>query len=244
MRFDILTIFPEIIEQYSSESILKRGQAAGAIKITAHDFRKFANDKHNKVDDTPYGGGPGMVLKVEPIFNCLKSLGVLPIITAIRRPAEGIQKKRRLDSRSPMPLEDKFRGNDKTKIIILDPAGKKFDQKMARRFAKLERLVLICGRYEGFDERVYKFADEKISVGDYVLSGGELPALVVTEAVARLVPGVVGNAESLKEETFDGFVEYPQYTRPDDFLDMKVPKVLLSGNHKKIEEWRKKHSCG
>ena len=126
----------------------------------------------------------------------------------------------------------------------MDPAGKKFDQKMARRFFKLERLVLICGRYEGFDERVYKFVDEKISVGDYVLSGGELPALTVTEAVARLVPGVVGNAESLKEETFEGFVEYPQYTRPEDFMDMKVPKVLLSGNHKKIEEWRKKHSCG
>ena len=218
MRFDILTIFPKIIEQYSNESILKRGQVAGAIKIMAHDFRKFANDKHNKVDDTPYGGGPGMVLKVEPIFNCLKSLGLIKGKLKIK--------------------------NSKTKIIILDPAGKKFDQKMARRFSKLERLVLICGRYEGFDERVYKFVDEKISVGDYVLSGGELPALTVTEAVARLVPGVVGNAESLKEETFEGFVEYPQYTRPEDFMDMKVPKVLLSGNHKKIEEWRKKHSCG
>lgn len=218
MRFDILTIFPKIIEQYSNESILKRGQAAGAIEIIAHDFRKFANDKHNKVDDSPYGGGPGMVLKVEPIYNCLKSLGLIKGKTKIK--------------------------NSKTKIIILDPAGKKFDQKMARRFSKLERLVLICGRYEGFDERVYKFVDEKISVGDYVLSGGELPALTVAEAVARLVLGVVGNAESLKEETFEGFVEYPQYTRPKDFLDMSVPKVLLSGNHKKIKEWRKRYSCG
>ncbi|KKR99281.1 MAG: tRNA (guanine-N(1)-)-methyltransferase [Candidatus Magasanikbacteria bacterium GW2011_GWC2_41_17] len=218
MRFEILTIFPQIIEQYSNESILKRGQATGAIKIIAHDFRKFANDKHNKVDDTPYGGGPGMVLKAEPIFNCLKSLGLI---------------KGKLKNK-----------NSKTKIIILDPAGKRFDQKMARRFSKLERLILICGRYEGFDERVYKFVDEKISIGDYVLSGGELPALVVAESVARLVSGVVGNAESLKEETFEGFVEYPQYTRPEDFMGAKVPKVLLSGNHKKIEEWRKKHSCG
>lgn len=241
MQFDILTIFPKIVEQYSNESILKRGQATGAIKIVAHDFRKFANNKHNKVDDTPYGGGPGMVLKVEPIFNCLKSLGVLSLRATKGSAAISINS---LLSACQQAGVRSAPRNDKIKIIILDPAGKKFDQKMARRFSKLERLILICGRYEGFDERVYKFVNEKISLGDYVLSGGELPALVVAEAVARLVPGVVGNAESLKEETFEGFVEYPQYTRPEDFMGLKVPNVLLSGNHKKIEEWRKKHSCG
>lgn len=219
MKFEILTIFPEIINSYASESILKRGQKAGAIAIKAHNFRDFATDKHRSVDDSPYGGGPGMVLKVEPIYRCLESIG------ALRN-----QKSKIL--------------NRKSKIIIMDPAGQKFDQKMARQLAKLERLVMICGRYEGFDERVYKFADAKISVGDYVLSGGELPALVVLEATARLVPGVIGKAASLKEETFAeaGYLEYPQYTRPEDFLGFKVPKVLLSGSHAKIKDWRDKHA--
>ncbi len=175
MKFDILTIFPGIINSYASESILKRGHESGKIKVVAHDFRQFATDKHHKVDDSPYGGGPGMVLKVEPIYKCLKSIKTL-------------------------------RGKGKTKIIILDPAGKKFDQKMAQKFSKLDRLILICGRYEGFDERIYTFADEKVSVGDYILSGGELPALVILEAVARLIPGVLGNSESLKEETFGAVI--------------------------------------
>ncbi|MCX6778931.1 MAG: tRNA (guanosine(37)-N1)-methyltransferase TrmD [Candidatus Magasanikbacteria bacterium] len=208
MQFDILTIFPKIIEDYAGESILKRGVAAGIIKIVAHDFRKFTTDKHHKVDDSPYGGGAGMVLKVDPIYNCLESLGLVK---------DGKKKKQA-----------------GTKIIIMDPAGKKFDQKKAKQFSKLKKLVVICGRYEGFDERVYKFVDEKISIGDYVLSGGELGAMVVTEATARLLPGVLGNEESLKEETFEskekmGIAEYPHYTRP-------------SGNHKKIYEWRIKKS--
>jgi len=249
MQFDILTIFPKIITDYVGESILKRGQESGAIKITALDFRKFAADKHHKVDDTPYGGGAGMVLKVEPIYKCLESLGL------VKNGKKNRQK------------------GGKIKVIILDPAGKKFDQKKAAQYAKLARLVLICGRYEGFDERVYKFVDEKISIGDYVLSGGELPALAVAEATARLVPCVLGNPESIKEETFGGFgleskkcaagtgagagaaidgeclvgkriiiVEYPQYTRPEEFLGMKAPKILLSGNHKKIKEWRARRS--
>lgn len=229
MRFDILTIFPEIIASYSQESILKRGQAAGAISIQAHDFRQFATDKHHKVDDAPYGGGPGMVLKVEPIYRCLEAIGAL--------------------SSRAMPRDPSMRSlrslgrDDKTKIIIMDPAGKKFDQKMARRFSKLEKLVIICGRYEGFDERVYKFVDEKVSVGDYVLSGGELPALIITEAVARLVPGVLGNPDSLSEETHNaGVKEYPQYTRPENFMGLKVPKILLSGDHHKIVAWRAKKS--
>jgi tRNA (guanine37-N1)-methyltransferase len=233
MKFDILTIFPKIITDYAGESILFRGQKSGKIKITAHDFRACTTDKHHKVDDSPYGGGPGMVLKVEPIYNQLEKLGLVK---------NG--KKLKIV-------------NCKLKIIALDPAGKKFDQKMAGRLAKLDRLVLICGRYEGFDERIYKYVDEKVSVGDYVLSGGELGALIVTEAVARLVPGVLGNPDSLKEETFSKYRklkiencklkivgEYPQYTRPEDFLGQKVPKVLLTGNHQKIEAWRRKKSCG
>ena len=260
MKFDILTIFPKIIEDYAGESILKRGQQSGKIEIIAHDFRRFAVDKHHKVDDSPYGGGPGMVLKVEPIYKCLKKIKALRSVILAKA---GIQ-----------TLDSRLHGNDRMKIIALDPAGKKFDQKMAQKFSKLDRLVLICGRYEGFDERIYKFVDEKVSVGDYVLSGGELGALVITEAVARLVPGVLGNPESLKEETFNTLAlkhlnteaqkhlntktrksayvlkcsraqvssEYPQYTRPEDFMGLKVPKILLSGNHKKIEEWRRKKS--
>lgn len=213
MKFDILTIFPEIIEHYASQSILGRAQKNGAIKITARNFRDYTTDKQKHVDDHPYGGGPGMVLQIQPIYDCLKAIGA----------------------------KKKTRGQ---KIIILDPAGKKFDQKMAAKFSQLNRLVLVCGRYEGFDERIYKLADEKISVGDYVLAGGELPALTITEAVARLLPGVLGNKESLKEETYaralKGFCEYPQYTRPENFRGLKVPQVLLSGDHKKIAAWREK----
>ncbi len=239
MRFSVITIFPDLISHYVNESILKRAQKKKLIKVKAIDLRDFATDKHQKVDDTPYGGGPGMVLKVEPIYRALQALALSS--RAKRSGAEGSLKQ-----------------CDKIKIVVLDPAGKKFDQKMAKRFSKLDNLVLICGRYEGFDERVYKFVDEKVSIGDYVLSGGELPALVVLETVARLVPGVMGNPASLDEETFNmktkkqknkktlgenvDVVEYPQYTRPEKFMNMKVPKILLSGNHKKIEEWRRKLS--
>lgn len=210
MKFDILTIFPEVIDNYASASILGRAQKNDLIKISAHNFRDYTTDKQRHVDDRPFGGGAGMILQVQPIFDCLKAIGV----------------------------KKKTAGQ---KIVILDPAGKKFDQKMAAKFSKLDRLVLVCGRYQGFDERIYKLADEKISVGDYVLSGGELPALTVVEAVARLIPGVLGNAESLSNETHsDGGKEFPQYTRPENFNGLKVPKVLLSGDHKKIAEWRAK----
>lgn len=248
MRFDILTIFPDIIYQYASESILKRAQKAGLVEIYAHNFRDFTTDKQRHVDDHPYGGGPGMVLQIQPIYDTLKSLGLVKNGKKIK-----IKK-------------------CKLKIVALDPAGKKFDQRMAEKFSKLDRLVLICGRYEGFDERVYKLADERISAGDYILSGGELPALTIVEAVSRLVPGVLGNEESLVNETFSiktprhkntaiqkncntkipgrmsveapdclstVVKKYPVYTRPENFMGSKVPKVLLSGNHKKIEEWRK-----
>ncbi len=225
MHCDILTIFPSIIESYVGESILKRGITSGALSVSAHNFRNFTRDKHHKVDDSPYGGGPGMILKVEPIYYCLEQLGLV---------SNG----------------KKIANGKKTKVIIMDPAGKKFTQAMAKKWSALDKLVIICGRYEGFDERVYKFVDEKISIGDYVLAGGELPALTILESVARLIPGVIGNPESLKNETHNNnfareketYIEYPQYTRPDDFLNIKVPKMPLSGNHKKITEWRQKKS--
>lgn len=217
MKFNILTLFPGMIHNYSQESILGRAQKNGKVEIRAHDIRDFTLDKHRHVDDKPFGGGPGMILQAEPVYRCLENLGLVKNGKKIKKA--------------------------KTKIVIMDPDGKKFDQKMAHKFSKLDRLILVCGRYEGFDERVYKFVDEKVSVGDYVLAGGELPALIITEATARLVPGVLGNKESLAEETFvEGVIEYPQYTRPENFMGLKVPKILMSGDHKKIKEWRKKHS--
>lgn len=215
MQFDVLTIFPDLIYNYADESILGRAQAKKLIFIKAHNFRKFSDNKWGHIDDKPYGGGPGMILGVEPLYRCLESLKLAKNGKRVRQA--------------------------KTKVIILDPAGKKFNQRMAEKFSKLDRLVLIAGRYEGFDARIYKLADERVSVGDYVLAGGELAALTVVEAVARLIPGVLGNENSLKEETHgtDGLKEYPQYTRPEDFMGQKVPKVLLSGDHKKIAEWRK-----
>lgn len=217
MQFNIITLFPDLIHDYAQASILGRGQKNGQIEIRAHNFRDFTLDKQHHVDDKPYGGGAGMVLQVEPIYRCLESLGLVKNGKKIKQP--------------------------KTKIIIMDPDGKKFDQKMAKQFSKLENLIIICGRYEGFDERVYKFVDEKVSVGDYVLAGGELPALTITEATARLIPGVLGNQESLLEETFvQGALEYPQYTRPEVFMGLKVPKILLSGDHKKIEQWRQENT--
>ncbi len=247
MRFDVLTLFPEIIEHYCSQSILGRAIKAGLIKVDSYNFRNFSKNRHQHVDDHPYGGGPGMILQIQPIYDCLKNIA-------------GTGRDLSLQSRGRI-----LQRPAKTKIIILDPAGKKFDQKMANKFSKLDRLVLVCGRYEGFDARVYKLCDERISVGDYVLAGGELPALTIIESVSRLIPGVLGNEESLKEETFNNDKcqmtkknekskfdirnltleishEYPQYTRPDNFMGLKVPKVLLSGDHKKINEWRKSKS--
>jgi tRNA (guanine37-N1)-methyltransferase len=235
IQFDVLTLFPDIIYDYGSESILKRAQKAGLIKIKAHNFRDFTKDKQRHVDDRPYGGGAGMVLQIQPIYDTLQAMKLVK---------DG--KKLKIKN---------------LKILLMDPVGKKFDQRMAEKFSKLDRLIFICGRYEGFDERIYKLADEKISVGDYVLSGGELPALTIVEAVSRLIPGVLGNEESLIGEThgqlfknsklknpkfeienlkFEIPGRYPAYTRPENFMGMKVPKVLLSGDHKKIGEWRKK----
>jgi len=220
ITFNIITIFPEIFDSYLKESIILRAQKKKLIKINVHGLRKWTKDRHQTVDDRPYGGGLGMVLKVEPIFRAIKA----------------IKQNKRL---SPKKL----------KIILFTPRGKKFNQKIAYQLSKLEKIIMICGRYEGVDERVAKnIADLELSIGEYDLMGGELPAMVMMEAIARLIPGVLGKPQLLKERITKekGFIEYPQYTRPEVFTvgkgkKWKVPKVLLSGNHKEIEAWRKKH---
>ena len=214
LTFDIITIFPEIFDSYLKESFIKKAQQKQLIKINIHDLRDWVKDRHKTVDDRPFGGGLGMVLKVEPIYKAIKELSSL-----------------------------------KTKVILFTPRGKKFNQKLAYSLSQLNQLILICGRYEGVDERVAKYiADLELSIGDYDLMGGELPAMVVIETVARLIPGVLGKPELLKERITKekGFIEYPQYTRPEVFspkkgIYWKVPKVLLSGHHQKIADWRKKH---
>lgn len=230
MKFNIITIFPNIIEDYGKESILGRGQKAGAIKINPINLRDYTLDKHNKVDDTPYGGGPGMILSAEPIYRALKSIDAIPFAKV-----DGLTKVKKI-----------FNGSlkNKKRTILLSPRGKQFDQKMAEKFAKLDEITFVCGRYEGIDQRVTdKMIDEEISVGPYVLAGGELGALTIIEAVSRLVPGVLGNIDSTKDETFSSSQgEYPQYTKPADFKGWKVPDVLTSGDHKKIDEWRRKNS--
>ncbi|MDD4939402.1 MAG: tRNA (guanosine(37)-N1)-methyltransferase TrmD [Candidatus Omnitrophica bacterium] len=225
MRIDIITIFPKMFDPVLNESIIKRAQNKGKVKIFIHDLRDYSSDKHRKVDDRPFGGGSGMVMRPEPIFKAVKK---------IKSQATG-QKGRGLPS---------DRQSHKSQVILLCPQGKKLDQKTANRLAKNRHLILICGHYEGIDERVRKYlADEEVSVGDYVLTGGELPAMVLTDCVVRLIPGVLGDKNSLNFESFAGnLLEYPQYTRPANFCDMKVPAILLSGNHRKIEEWRKKQA--
>lgn len=221
MHFDILTIFPGMFDSYTSESLLKRAQAAGHISIAIHNIRDFAIDKHHKTDDTPYGGGAGMVMKVEPIWRAVQELNITPRESSER-------------------AEDR-----KSRVILLSAKGTVFRQEDARRLSTYDRLVFICGRYEGVDERVAKhIADEELSIGEYVLMGGELPALVVLDAVARLVPGVLGNETSAETESHSeaGTLEYPQYTKPETFNDWRVPEVLLGGNHADIDDWRRKHA--
>ena len=220
MSFDIITIFPNIFKSFLKESLIARAQKKRLIKVKVHNLRKWASNRHKTVDDRPFGGGLGMVLKVEPIYKA---------VNALKRKAKSEKRK--------------------TKIILFTPRGKKFNQKIAHQFSKLDRLILICGRYEGVDERVAKhIADLELSIGDYDLMGGDLPAMVVMETVCRLIPGVLGKPELLKERITreKGFIEYPQYTRPEVFetpdgRKWKTPKVLISGHHKEIEKWRKKH---
>lgn len=214
MHFDILSIFPEAFESYFQASILKRAQDAGHISIRTHDVRAFTTDKHGKVDDTPYGGGAGMVMAVEPFDRALQSIRAVP-------------------------------GTAGTRIILLSAKGRPFDQAKARELAGCEHLVLLCGRYEGVDERVAEhLVDEELSLGSFVLTGGELAAMIVVDAVARLLPGVLGNEESARGESFaDGEnVEFPQYTKPETYRDWAVPSVLLSGHHAEIAAWRQAQS--
>lgn len=224
MTFHIITIFPQIFDSYFNESILKRAQNEGHIKIKIYNLRDWATDKHKTVDDTPYGGGAGMVMKIEPLYKTIRDLR-----STISDP----------------------------RIILLSAKGKTWNQPMAREYYELNDVILVCGRYEGVDERITNFIDEEISIGNYILTGGEIPAMALVDSITRLIPGVLGNQESLIEEsfsnkfdtrhsTFDTSHEYPQYTRPEVFIDdndkkYEVPKILLSGNHQEIKKWRENH---
>jgi tRNA (guanine37-N1)-methyltransferase len=236
MTFHIITIFPKIFESYFNESIIKRAQKNNLIKINIHNLRDWTADKHRTVDDTPYGGGAGMVMKVEPIYKA-----VLSIKYQVLRGG-----KIKLNTKYLIP---------NTKIILFSAKGKQWNQTLAKKYSRLDNVIMVCGRYEGVDERVKKFVDEEISVGPYVLTGGEIPAMILVDSITRLLPGVLGNANSIIEESFSSHntqhithntysLEYPQYTKPEVFLaegkKYRVPKILLSGDHKKITEWRRK----
>jgi tRNA (guanine37-N1)-methyltransferase len=236
MKADIVTIFPDFFRGPLDYGITRRAAEMGLVKIEVRDLRKFTHDRHRTVDDRPFGGGEGMVLKPEPIFECLEPLG---LATRGQRLAGAV----------------------KESVIVLSPQGQRFTQKVAAELAALDRIVLICGRYEGVDERVSDFlADREISIGDYVLSGGELAAAVIVEAITRLLPGAVGNEASTRQESFTahvsaeeasaadstcgsgGLLDYPHYTRPADFRGMPVPEVLLNGDHQQIRRWRREQA--
>ncbi len=210
MHFHILTIFPEILVSPLSASLLKKAQERGTLRVSVHNLRDYATGKHRSTDDSPYGGGPGMVMKPEPIVAALEAIS--------------------------LSLSHPWR-------VLLSPQGIPLTQAKVGELAKKEDLILICGRYEGVDERVQTFIDEEISIGDYILSGGEVAALVVIDVVARLVPGFVGKRESVQEESFtSGLLEYPQYTRPEEFRGLRVPEVLLSGHHQEVARWRQRQA--
>jgi len=205
MKIDVLTLFPAMFAGPLDESIIQRARKAGLLDLKIHNLRDWTHDRHKTVDDHPFGGGPGMLLKPEPLFEAIESLK-----------------------------------REQTRVILFSPAGRKFDQAIARELAQQEDLLLVTGHYEGFDERVRAtLADDELSIGDYVLTNGALPAMVVIDAVTRLLPGVLGDDESSRDESFShGLLEYPHYTRPAEFRGMKVPEVLLSGNHAEIAKWR------
>lgn len=209
MKIDVLTLFPGMFPGPLDESIIKRACDSGRLRLGIRDLRDYTHDRHRKVDDRPFGGGPGMLMKPEPLFEAVEDM----------------------------------RG-EKTRIILTSPSGRLFRQEIARELASEEHLLLICGSYEGFDERVRKcLADDELSIGDYVLTNGALPAMVIIDTVTRLLPGVLGDDESSVDESFsDGLLEYPQYTRPAEFRGMRVPEVLLSGDHASIERWRREQA--
>jgi tRNA (guanine37-N1)-methyltransferase len=222
MKIDILTLFPEMFQGFLTSSILGKSIQKNIVEINTMNFREFAPNKHHKVDDTPYGGGGGMVLKVEPIFEAVESL------------VHNIQEVKKQSSLS----------TNQTKIILLCPQGEPFTQKKAEQLASATHLIFICGHYEGYDERIRQHVvTDEISIGDYVLMGGEVPAMVVIDAVVRLLPGVLGNDQSAMQDSFsNGLLEYPQYTRPAKYRDWEVPEVLVSGNHEQLRKWRKEQS--
>jgi tRNA (guanine37-N1)-methyltransferase len=215
MRIDILTLFPDICRAPLNESMMKRAQESGALELQIHNLRDWTTDKHHVVDDSPFGGGPGMVMKPEPLFAAVEDL------------------KSRF---GPSPTGDR-----NSKIILMSPAGRKLEQQIAREYSASEHLIIICGHYEGVDQRVIDhLVDEEISIGDYVLTNGGIAAVVFVDAVVRLLPGVLGDEQSAANDSFsDGLLEGPQYTRPSEFRGWKVPEVLLSGNHGEIAKWRK-----
>lgn len=212
MRIDVITIFPEMFAPILNESMMKRAQAKKKISIHIHDLRRYTDDKHKKVDDRPFGGGPGMVMMPQPIYDAVK----------------------------------KIKGRRKAKMIFLCPTGRLLTQRLVKEYVQERNLILICGHYEGIDDRLHDLViDERLSIGDYVLTGGELPAMVLIDCVTRLIPGVLGAAESLTDESFENnLLDYPQFTRPANFLGKTVPNVLLSGNHDAINKWRKEQALG
>ena len=208
MKIDIVTIFPEMFDGVFRESIIKRAIEKELVEISIHNFRDYTNDPHNKVDDTPYGGGAGMVLMAEPIYNCVENI----------------------------KTEDSY-------IILLTPSGTPYKQEMAYNLSTKKHIILICGHYEGFDERIRLLADLEISIGDYVLTGGEIPAMVLVDSITRLIPGVINERSHIEDSFNDNYLlDYPHYTKPRNFRGMEVPEVLLSGDHKKIDEYRKEES--
>ena len=211
MIFDIMTLFPDLVEYVLGESIIGRAQKSGAIEIATHNIRDYSEDKHRRVDDTPYGGGKGMLMMAPPIYNCYKHI---------------------MDSRNGSV--------EKTRVLYMSPAGKVFDQRKAEELSEYDHLVILCGHYEGVDRRIIdEIVDEEISIGDYVLTGGEIPACVLVDCVCRMIDGVLSDAECYELESIaSGMLEYPQYTRPYDFRGRLVPDVLLSGHHANIEAWR------
>ncbi|MDR1016022.1 MAG: tRNA (guanosine(37)-N1)-methyltransferase TrmD [Coriobacteriales bacterium] len=214
MRIDVLTIFPEVFEPYASTSMLGRARERGILDFRTHNLREWTHDRHHTTDDEPYGGGAGQLMLAEPIFEALDDLQGVPA------------------------MDGTF-----ATTIFFTPTGRPFDQRLAEELAQQRQLIMVCGRYEGIDERAYSRADLCISLGDYVLTGGELAALTVTDALCRLLPGVLGNAASAADESFStGLLEYPQYTRPAELRGLKVPDVLLSGNHAEIAKWRREQA--
>lgn len=214
MRFDIMTLFPSLVDGILAESIIGRAQKSGAVEVETHNIRDWSEDKHRRVDDTPYGGGMGMLMAVPPIVNCFEAICRM-------QPAE-----------------------TRRHVVYLSPRGKLFDHAMAKRFAEYDNLVLLCGHYEGVDARALNLiADEEVSIGDFVLTGGELPACIVVDAVARLCPGVLSDEECFENESIaSGLLEYPQYTRPFSYRGLTVPEVLISGHHENIDRWRLEQS--